>query len=252
MCNNKFYNNYIEHYKRAHLKDFISGSLTVSPEELAKRPWIPKDKNTQILDIGCGWGHKLLEFQNIGFNNITGIELTKEASEIAKNSLKSNVNIICGDAIEIIDKLDCNFGLVLCMDVLEHFSAENAFLLLSKINKILSKNGVLVIRTPNMSSLFGLFSRYLDITHLTGYTEFSIRQLAEATGYERCELIKISLISYVSLNNWRPWKPWKGLGIQTIFRSLVNRIIHNTLFWLRGQQTHPSCWDINLEVVLYK
>lgn len=42
---------------------------------------------------------------------------------------------------------------------------------------------MVLLRTPNMGSLFGLRSRYIDFTHETGFTEESILQVMRDSGF---------------------------------------------------------------------
>lgn len=44
-----------------------------------------KEKNSKILDIGCGHGSGMLEMNKLGYNNITGVDLIHEKLEYAKN-----------------------------------------------------------------------------------------------------------------------------------------------------------------------
>jgi SAM-dependent methyltransferase len=69
-------------------------------------------KNTKILDIGCAKGDALRVFTNFPFSNISGIEISYELSNIAKNNfrkMKKKVEIINADARTFTGYGDFNF-----------------------------------------------------------------------------------------------------------------------------------------------
>ena len=74
-------------------------------------------------------------------------------------------------------------GLVVLLDVLEHFSAGDGVRLLQKIQAVLAPKGRVVIRVPNMSSPWGGIYQFSDLTHKTAFTPNSLEQLAQAAGY---------------------------------------------------------------------
>ena len=73
-------------------------------------------------------------------------------------------------------------------DVFEHFTKEDGLNLLLTLKKRLGDDGKIVLKMPNAGSPFGLQFQFGDLTHLTGYTTDSIRQMAIAAGMrlERC------------------------------------------------------------------
>lgn len=57
--------------------------------------------------------------------------------------------------------------------------------ILFKIKDNLNSEGTVIIKTPNMANPFvNTAGRYIDFTHETGFTEFSLRQVLCATGYK--------------------------------------------------------------------
>lgn len=74
----------------------------------------------RILEVGCNVGNQLLCLQNMGFNNLYGIEPQNYAVELSKKRTK-DINIIKGDAFDIPYK-DKYFDLVFTAGVLIHIN----------------------------------------------------------------------------------------------------------------------------------
>ena len=78
------------------------------------------DKDVKILEVGSNVGNQLLCLQEMGFNNLYGIELQGYAVELSKSRTK-HINIIKGSAFDIPYK-DSYFDLVFTSGVLIHIS----------------------------------------------------------------------------------------------------------------------------------
>ncbi len=97
---------------------------------------VTKNKNTKILDVGCGEGKFLKSLHQLGFKNIMGVDpfINKEQKipfSIQKkglNSIKQTFDLICFN------------------HVFEHLEEVNQTL--NKCNSILNKNGKIIIRVP--------------------------------------------------------------------------------------------------------
>lgn len=76
--------------------------------------------SSRILEVGSNIGNQLLCLQNMGFNNLYGIELQSYAVELSKSRTK-NINIIQGDAFDIPFK-DNYFDMVFTSGVLIHIN----------------------------------------------------------------------------------------------------------------------------------
>jgi 2-polyprenyl-3-methyl-5-hydroxy-6-metoxy-1,4-benzoquinol methylase len=100
------------------------------------------DKETKILDVGCGTGTLLKILQDIGFNKTLGVDLYIEKDIILEEGLK----IIKGSIFSIEEKQD----LIIFNHSFEHIS--NPFMVLKHVSKILNNNGKCLIRIPIIPS----------------------------------------------------------------------------------------------------
>ena len=78
------------------------------------------DRASRILEVGCNVGSQLQALQNMGFDNLYGIELQSYAVELSKQRTK-HINIIQGSGFDIPYK-DNYFDLVYTSGVLIHIS----------------------------------------------------------------------------------------------------------------------------------
>lgn len=112
------------------------------------RSFIPFFKEGNLLELGSFQGaftKRLIPY----FDDITCIEASSEAIEIAKSKLNNNVKFI--NSLFEESKLNIKFDNIILTHVLEHI--DNPILLLKKIkNEWLSDNGRLFIVCPNANA----------------------------------------------------------------------------------------------------
>ena len=70
-------------------------------------------------------------------------------------------------------------------DLIEHLAKDKIIRFVELLYKTLNVNGQILLRTPNMGSLFGLRSRYIDFTHEVGFTEESIKQVFNQSEFSK-------------------------------------------------------------------
>lgn len=149
-----------------------------------KEIWCPGNVQTSMkcLEIGCGTGHFLSYLHHKGVKDITAIDLDPKLSDVIPPQVRPFFQAI--DVFEFLDSASSEklYDRIFMFDVLEHFSAEDGRKLLMALNRILAPNGEIILKMPNASSPWGLQFQYGDVTHITGYTPDSIRQMAISAG----------------------------------------------------------------------
>jgi methionine biosynthesis protein MetW len=175
-----------------------------------------------LLEIGCNDGSLLLKLRK-DFNKVYGIDiaptLIKEAKKKAlQNFPKDNAVFfsVC-DANKGLNFLDKTFETIVCLAVLEHIF--DPYFLIDEINRVLKKNGVLVLQVPNIAYLkhrIHLLFGKLPVTatpynweeigwdagHLHYFTLKALRQLLEKKGFK---IIKVSGSGlFAQFRNWWP------------------------------------------------
>ncbi|MFA5125795.1 MAG: class I SAM-dependent methyltransferase [archaeon] len=99
-------------------------------------------KNSRILDVGSGSGGKLYLLKNFGFKNVLGIDIFLNKDIHHENGL----NILKRSIFDLNNKWD----IIILNHSFEHM--KNPEKVLKKINDLLNKRGVCIIRIPTTSS----------------------------------------------------------------------------------------------------
>jgi len=186
-------------------------NLSVKPEgyHIQTRPEMMKyipDSAKRILDVGCGQGLFGYQLKQKLSAEIWGIEIDKEASEIARTKIDK---VLTGDLADLIDSLpDKYFDCVVFNDVLEHLA--DPFNALMLIKDKIAEDGIIVSSIPNVRYFYNLRDlllkkqwKYedagiLDKTHLRFFTQRSIVEMFNSLGYE--------IITIEGINPIRLWK----------------------------------------------
>lgn len=150
-------------------------------------PFFPADKNCKVLDLGCGFGNYVYAAKRCGYRNVTGIDASESVVAVCRNI---GLKCLCADAVDFLKKHAGQYDVILFNDVIEHFKKEELFEILSFIRQALKREGKVIIKTMNLSNpVTGAASMYLDLTHETGFTEISMRQVLLAAGFQDIEII---------------------------------------------------------------
>jgi len=155
---------------------------------------LPEDKSAKIVDIGSGYGHLLRYLKELGYLHIGAVDSSEKLIQEVKSYL-----------------------------------LEDAKKLARAVRESLKDGGRVVIRTPNMANILGMYSRYMDLTHYHGYTELSLRQLLREAGFSTIEL------------HFPDWSSYP----ERVKNQQENIEIHKKLFRLHDR-VEPKCFDKNI------
>ncbi len=142
---------------------------------------LPKEKNVLILDIGCGTGQFLYFLDEQGYSNYYGIDASEEQIDFCRKNVTKKVGL--ADIFEYLKDKKETFDVVSANDVIEHIPKQRLVETLALIHGALRKDGVFLMKVPNMSNPFNLLNRYMDITHEIGFTEYSICEVLDGVGF---------------------------------------------------------------------
>jgi len=159
----------------------------LSPKHIAKYDqeiWQPSNVQASMtcLEIGCGTGHFLSYLHHKGVQNLKAIDFDPTLADVIPPHVQQYFEAI--DVFEFLATApaDIIYDRIFMFDVFEHFSALDGRELLLKLKSILSNDGEIVLKMPNAGSPWGLKFQFGDLTHITGYTPGSIRQMADSVG----------------------------------------------------------------------
>jgi 2-polyprenyl-3-methyl-5-hydroxy-6-metoxy-1,4-benzoquinol methylase len=167
----------------------LSGSKTINDfiEKFSSyyfyyKKFLPKDKNTKLLDVGCGDGNFVFWLQNLGYYNVEGFDISKEQIEIGLN-LGVN-NLMISGIKEYFELNRYQYDIIFARDFLEHFTRGELFEIFELVNLNLKPNAKLIVQVPNGEGINLNKIFYGDITHEMAFTESSLRQISLACGFK--------------------------------------------------------------------
>lgn len=146
-------------------------------------------KGKRFLDIGCSSGEFMTLAQESGFE-ATGVELNARTFQVAKSLGLNVINSPIESANFALD----SFDVIFMGDVIEHVPKPKE--LVKKCQELLSRNGLLVVVTPNLDAFwpkltFGFYQLFKipwsSVTppyHLSQFSDGNLRQLVEAQGFK--------------------------------------------------------------------
>ena len=116
-------------------------------------------KTLDILDVGCGGGLVSESLSRLG-GRVTGVDFVENNIKVAQAHARNkglHINYMHGDVEKI--KFENKFDLIIIFEVLEHLNDWRSFIF--KIEKILKKNGRIIISTINRNIISKFTAIYL-------------------------------------------------------------------------------------------
>ncbi len=135
---------------------------------------LPADRNSKILEVGCGYGRYIQAMSEMGYAHCYGIDLSPEQISYAKATLGLN-NVEQADALEWLNAKNGRFDCILALDILEHLNTHDLMELGEKMRAALKPGGTLIVQVPNGISPVNPVP-YGDLTHVRAFTPQSMQQ----------------------------------------------------------------------------
>ncbi|RVE47165.1 hypothetical protein evm_008133 [Chilo suppressalis] len=133
------------------------------------------DKNTSVLDLGCGNGYTLTELAKEGYTDLIGVDYCEEAITLAEKVSKKDFPFIKYKVFDIINDsvsdLGCRFGLLHDKGTYDAIGLnpdrpkENRLKYIDQVYNMLDSNGLFVITSCNWTDqeLIKQFSEKLKL-----------------------------------------------------------------------------------------
>ena len=182
------------------------------------RPQLPSSPDARILDLGCGVGTVVRWLHSEGFGRAEGVDVSREQVELGTKLGIGNLRH--GDLREVLSGNEGAFDLVLARDVLEHFSKAEILQILELVYRSLRKGGRFVVQVPNAQGLFFGSVFYADFTHQTAFTERSVRQVLESTGFHEVACSPCEPVVHGVRSGLR-WALWRLLSLAIRLAQLI-------------------------------
>lgn len=182
-----------DHYQEGYYREWIEKQMKKRISMWKKRLKELKGYRVRgrLLDVGCGLGTFLKLAEEEKFE-IQGTELSEYVSRYAKENL--GIDVFRG-SLEDAHFPGESFDVVTVWHTLEHLPDPKSTL--KEINRLMKKEGLLVVATPNLSNhitrilyliakrkKLKLFSSQAKEWHLYHFSENTLSSMLKATGFE--------------------------------------------------------------------
>jgi SAM-dependent methyltransferase len=194
-------------------------NMALAPESLAGlkpraayithliRSHFPDDRQSEILELGCGHGAVIYFARQQGYVNICGVDGSPE--QVAAARQLGIEGVVEGDLMLALAALpDQSRDCIVAFDVIEHFTRDELIMLVDEVWRVLRPGGRWIIHVPNGESPFSGMIRYSDITHELAFTRISIAQLLYSSGFSDVRSYEDAPVPY-GLKSFVRWLLWK-------------------------------------------
>ena len=187
-------------------------------------PHIPKDKNVEILIVSCGPGYLVNLLNEQGYKNVIGIDSDPGKITYAQ---KRNLNCKVEKAFDYMSTCSEEFNVIICEQELNHLTHEEMIYFLKLCRGGLKKGGTVVVYGLNGANpIVGAENLAHNIDHFNTFTEYSLQQILEISGFSKVKLLPLKLYVF-----WTNPLNYIGLAVTGVL-SLLFRI----LFTLYGKK----------------
>jgi len=179
---------------RAYLSTHFETYRPATPESMERdrrlfralyRRFLPRSRDAEILEVGCGTGSFLAFLRDEGYRHVRGIDAGEEQVALARRLGVDAVEV--ADAMPYLARHREQYDFLAALDVIEHFTKDEVLEFLDLAHGALRPGGRLLLRTPNADSPFHSWIRYADFSHEVTFSPRSITQVlrvAHFTGVE--------------------------------------------------------------------
>jgi 2-polyprenyl-3-methyl-5-hydroxy-6-metoxy-1,4-benzoquinol methylase len=177
-------------------------------------PYLPQDKNAPILDIGFGSGWFLAACLKLGYRNLCGADFGIAHKLHVRDWASDRIQLIeiKGDIGEFLQDKKEHFDFIHLSHVIEHIPKYSLFWVVDGLYWALKRDGVLLLRTPNMEGPCANSSLYVTLAHEYGFAGSNLASLLDICGFEEVRFL-----------NFRDRAPSLKQSAGNVFRWLIRK-----------------------------
>jgi len=175
----------------------IAGDLRVSQAICEYRPVLPPDKDAAILDIGFGDGWFIAACLKLGYTSVSGADFgianklhiaDWSNSAVTLHEIKKDIGEFLSDKPERYDFIHMSH-------VIEHIPKYSLLWIADSLFHALKKNGVLLLRTPNMEGPTPTSSLFVTLAHEYGFCGANLISLLDICGFDEIRARELPRLS---------------------------------------------------------
>lgn len=166
--------------------------------------FVPKDKNINILAVGCGPGYFVNLLREEGYQNILGIDSFAEKIAYAK---KRNLNCKVAHGFDYLKEHPGTFDFIFGEQEINHLTKEEIVQFLELAHSALKEGGTLIIHSLNGANpITGSEALAQNFDHYNTFTDYSLTQVLKHTKFRKINIFPLKL--YIFYEN-----PFNYVGI---------------------------------------
>lgn len=153
-----------------------------------------------ILDIACGEGYGAF-FLADHASNVIGVDIDPEAIKYAsKHYKKENLKYLQGDIAKLPIKLNNSIDVIVCFETIEHVDENAQLKFMLEAKRLLKKDGLLIISTPN-KELYTDLQNYKNKHHIKEF------YLSEFKNFLSNKFKNVKILGHKIFNSSNIWDP---------------------------------------------
>jgi len=160
-----------------------------------------------ILEVGCSAGPLLLQLQQAGYTNLTGIDISEKAIALGRKRGLQYISVMDGAKL---DFSDAAFDLVIASDVLEHIADDAKAM--KEWSRVMKLGGKVIVFVPAFQHLWS--GHDVINHHFRRYTKTQLTTIVSQAG------LKVKRASYWNFSLYFP--TWLVRKLQNLFSSKVS------------------------------
>ena len=184
---------------------------------------LPENRDANILVISCGYGYFVHLLKKVGYSSVFGIDSDPEKVRIAT---EKGLNCRVENAFAFLENPPGSYDVIIAEQEINHLTKEEILTFLTLCRKSLVKGGTLLVHSLNGANpITGSEALAQNFDHYNTFTEYSLRQILEHTGFGEVNVFPLNL--YVFYDN--------PLNYVALLADRINALIFRINFILYGK-----------------
>jgi len=153
--------------------------------------WIPKDRSARIVVISCGPGYFVNLLKQEGYANVVGIDsFPDKVAHGARRGLDCRV----ARAFGFLTASTRPWDVIIAEQEVNHLTKEEILRFMTLCREKLSEGGTVIVHAINGAHpIVGSESRWGNFDHYNAWTDYSLHQVLEHTGYQEVRVFPLNL-----------------------------------------------------------
>ena len=158
---------------------------------------LPGNRDAKILVISCGFGYFVHLLKAVGYTAVSGIDSDPEKVRIAR---EKGLNCGVESAFAFLGNLPGPYDAIIAEQEINHLTKAEILRFLDLCGKNLVNGGTLLVHSLNGANpVTGSEALAQNFDHYNTFTEYSLRQILEHTGFGEVKVFPLNL--YVFYGN---------------------------------------------------